>query len=81
MCVITVTSLVSNMYRMLLVTTSLFKPYRKHQSETTGDTETRRKRDAKAQADKHQAESIQEAEAKRKGAAKVQAAKCKAEST
>ena len=81
MYVITVTSLVSNMYRMLLVTTFLFKPYRKHQSETTGDTETRRKREAKAQADKHQAESIQEAEARRKGAAKVQAAKCKAEST
>ena len=77
----TITSLASNMYRTLLVTTSLSKLYRKRQSETTGDTETRRKREAKTQADKHQAESTQEAEARRKGAAKVQAAKCKAEST
>ena len=34
--------------------TSLSKPYRKCQSKPTGDTEARRKREAKAQAAKHQ---------------------------
>ena len=42
-----------------LVTTSLSKPYWKHQSEPTGGTEARRKREAKAQAAKRQAESTQ----------------------
>ena len=62
------------------VTTSLSKPYRKRQSEPTGDTEARRKRVAKAQAAKRQAESIQEAESRRNKEAEPQAAKHQAES-
>ena len=59
----------------MLVTTSLSKPYRKHQSEPTGDTEARRKTEAKAQAAKCQAESIQEADARRKRVAIAHAVK------
>ena len=49
MCVINVRSLVSKYLQSLLITTFLSKPYRKRQSEPTGDTEARRKREAKAQ--------------------------------
>ena len=47
--VINVRSLVSKYLQSLLITTFLSKPYRKRQSEPTGDTEARRKREAKAQ--------------------------------
>ena len=59
----------------MLVTTSLSKPYRKCQSEPTGDTEARRKRVAKALEAKRQAESTQEADARRKKEAEAQATK------
>ena len=57
------------------------KPYRKHQSEPNGDTDARRKREAKAHTVKRQAESTQEADARKKRVAKAQATKRLAEST
>ena len=64
-----------------MVTLSLSKPYRKCQSEPTGDTEARKKRVTKARVAIHQAESTQDAEARRKKEAGAQAAKRQVEST